>query len=163
TRSARVRMRRGDPTPAEPHALSCWDFRPYAIGTVSIGDRLRARHPGDPSRLGTRLLAPPRTGRGYHRAMTDQLSYVCRSCGQRHDGGPFAYGSEAPAYWSETLAADKDSALGEEQCIIQAEHYFVRARLVIPVNDAESDFEWGVWVTLSERNFERMSQLWTRA
>jgi hypothetical protein len=87
--------------------------------------------------------------------------FVCRSCGQRHEGLPFAYGSAAPAYWHEDLAGDERSVLEDEICVIQAQHYFVHARLVIPVQDAEKDFEWGVWVSLSRDNFRRMADLWS--
>jgi hypothetical protein len=87
--------------------------------------------------------------------------YECRSCGQRHEGLPFSYGAEAPAYWRDDLIGDEDSTLEDEVCIIQAQHYFVRARLVIPVIDAEEDFEWGVWVSLSKDNFGRVLDLWT--
>jgi hypothetical protein len=51
------------------------------------------------------------------------------------------------------LDGDEGTVLEDEICIIQAEHYFVRARLVIPVLDADDDFEWGVWVSLSRHNF----------
>lgn len=86
-------------------------------------------------------------------------TYLCRSCGQEHS--IFSYGTLAPAAWRDDLADDELSALGEEQCIIQGQHFFVRARLVIPVTDADTEFDWGVWVSLSETNFERMSDLWT--
>ncbi|WJK33125.1 DUF2199 domain-containing protein [Solwaraspora sp. WMMA2065] len=94
--------------------------------------------------------------------MTDQTtSYTCRHCGQRHDGPPLSYGSDAPAYWSDTLAADDHSGLTDEQCVIQGQHFFVRARIVIPVTDADTDFDWGVWVSLSQANFDRMNEVWT--
>lgn len=92
--------------------------------------------------------------------MTDQ-SYLCRCCGQRHDGPPFSYGPEAPAYWRDDLGNDGRSVLDDEVCIIEAEHFFVRGRIVIPVTDSETDFDWGVWVSLSRANFTRMTELWT--
>jgi hypothetical protein len=33
--------------------------------------------------------------------------------------------------------------------------------LVLPVVDAEDEFEWGVWVSLSEASYARMTELWT--
>jgi hypothetical protein len=74
-----------------------------------------------------------------------------------------SYGAEMPAYWSDALADDPSSLLEPEQCIIRAEHFFVRARLVIPVLDAPDgeEFDWGVWVSLSRPNFERSLSLWT--
>lgn len=98
--------------------------------------------------------------RRYSRLVIETTSYVCRSCSQRHDGPPFAYGALAPAVWTDELLADARSVLGEEQCVIEGRHFFVRAGIVIPVVDTDADFEWGVWVSLSEQNFQRMSQRW---
>jgi hypothetical protein len=92
-----------------------------------------------------------------------EFSYLCRSCGARHDGLPMSYGTDAPAYWDSSFADDGSSTLGQEQCIIKAEHFFVRVRLVIPVTDASpgTEFDWGVWVSLSRDNFARALSLWT--
>ncbi|WP_231921418.1 DUF2199 domain-containing protein [Micromonospora auratinigra] len=87
--------------------------------------------------------------------------FACHGCGQQHGDVPFSFGSPAPAYWREDLEHDDRSVLEDEICIIQAQHYFVRARLVIPVLDADTDFEWGVWVSLSVANFRRMLDVWT--
>jgi len=92
--------------------------------------------------------------------VTDQ-GYVCDSCDQRHAELPFSYGAPAPAYWRADLDGDEHSALDDEICVIEAEHYFVRARLVIPVLDGDRAFDWGVWVSLNEANFRRMLDLWT--
>jgi len=90
------------------------------------------------------------------------MSYACRRCGERHRGLPMSYGTDAPDYWDPSLAGDKSSTLGQEQCVIKDEHFFVRGRLVIPVTDAAgSEFDWGVWVSLSRESFTRALSLWT--
>jgi hypothetical protein len=89
------------------------------------------------------------------------MSFQCGRCGKHHDGLPFSYGVDAPAYWRDEFAADENSALTDEQCMIKGEHLFVRARLVIPVIDADTEFDWGVWVSLSAANFARTNELWT--
>jgi hypothetical protein len=90
------------------------------------------------------------------------MSYLCRRCGERHRGLPTSYGADAPAYWDPSLADDKLSTLEQEQCIIKDEHFFVRGRLVIPVTDAAgTEFDWGVWVSLSRDSFTRALSLWT--
>jgi hypothetical protein len=91
----------------------------------------------------------------------DPTTYLCRQCGERHEGLPFSYGSHAPAYWSDDLPSDESTFLTREQCVIQGQHFFVRARIVIPVTDADTEFDWGVWVSLSEQNFARAAELWT--
>ncbi|GAB3449493.1 DUF2199 domain-containing protein [Actinophytocola sediminis] len=93
--------------------------------------------------------------------MSVELGFLCSCCGQRHAGLPFSYGALAPAYWQESLEGSPGNVLGEEQCVIGGVHFFVRARLVLPVRDAEEDFEWDVWVSLSEPSFDRMTELWT--
>jgi hypothetical protein len=86
--------------------------------------------------------------------------FPCRSCGQWHEGLPFAYGSPALAYWNDKIAGGPSSALSEELCVIEGEHFFVRARIVIPVVDGPGAFEGGVWVSLSHKNFLRTLDLW---
>jgi hypothetical protein len=97
--------------------------------------------------------------------VASEINYECRRCGERHHGLPMSYGADAPAYWDPSLAGDDSSTLEQEQCIIKAEHFFVRGRLVIPVTDAapETEFDWGVWVSLSRDNFARALSLWTTA
>jgi hypothetical protein len=98
---------------------------------------------------------------GLYRRVVGNQGYVCRGCGQSHEGLPFSYAAKAPAYWNDALVGDERNVLESETCIIQAQHYFVRARLVIPVLDADEDFEWGVWVSLSGDNFSRALDRWT--
>jgi len=86
--------------------------------------------------------------------------YMCGRCGEWHDELPFGYGAPAPAHWSEEHERDPRSQLGEEQCVIDGEHFFVRGRVCLPVEGAGERFEWGVWVSLSETSFLRMSDLW---
>ena len=93
--------------------------------------------------------------------MSVELGFLCSCCGQRHDGLPFSYGATAPVYWQESLEGSAGSVLGDEQCVIGGDHFFVRARLVLLVRDAEQDFEWGVWVSLSEANFVRLEASWS--
>src|SRR5579863_875980 len=74
---------------------------------------------------------------------------------------PTSYGTDAPAYWDSSVADDGSSTLGQEQCIIKAEHFFVRGRLVIRVTGASpgTEFDWGVWVSLSRDNFGRVQEI----
>jgi hypothetical protein len=88
--------------------------------------------------------------------------YQCKTCGRWHDDLPMSFGADAP-YWYEVIAPEERSRraeLGSDQCIIDNQHYFVRGCLEIPVLDGPGPFVWGVWVSLSEKSFERMSELW---
>jgi hypothetical protein len=49
-----------------------------------------------------------------------------------------------------------DSVLTEDFCILDRQHYFVRAVLRLPiVGTTDKRFSFGVWSTLSKTNFER--------
>ncbi|MEV4350524.1 DUF2199 domain-containing protein [Actinoplanes sp. NPDC049596] len=91
--------------------------------------------------------------------MTDQ-GYLCGRCGDRHEGLPFSYGTQAPVYWQDAHDGDEKSVLEQEICIIEGRNYFVQARIILPVHDADEDFVWGVWVSLSRDNFKRTLDSW---
>lgn len=93
--------------------------------------------------------------------MSVELGYLCSCCGERHEGLPFGYGAPAPAYWTDEMAGAPRHGLSDEQCVIDGEHFFLRARLLLPVRDAEEDFDWGVWVSLSKDNYLRAEEMWT--
>ncbi|MEU0797135.1 DUF2199 domain-containing protein [Amycolatopsis sp. NPDC005961] len=92
--------------------------------------------------------------------MTDDPGYTCTCCGDHHSQLPFAYGAPAPAFWHDGLTTEPNSVLEPERCVIGGEHFFLRGRLVLPVLDAEDDFEWGVWVSVSKDNFLRAQEVW---
>ncbi|MBF6333022.1 DUF2199 domain-containing protein [Nocardia transvalensis] len=93
--------------------------------------------------------------------MSTGLGFLCSCCGERHDGLPFAYGIPAPAYWDGSMDGSPGNILGAENCVIGGEHFFIRARLILPVVGSENEFVWGVWVSLSESNYVRTTELWT--
>jgi hypothetical protein len=73
-----------------------------------------------------------------------------------------SFGANAP-YWYDVIAPPEREARAEissDQCIIDGERYFVLGSLEIPVVDGNGPFSWGVWTSLSEQSFERMSELW---
>jgi len=87
--------------------------------------------------------------------------FNCSRCDEQHGELPLSYGALAPAYWHDGLEGNPGSVLGDEQCVIGGELFFVRALLVLPILDLEEEFEWGVWVSLSESTFARVDELWT--
>lgn len=93
--------------------------------------------------------------------MPTDSDFHCSHCDQHHGDLPLSYGAPAPAYWHDGLADAPGNLLTEEQCVIGGEHFFVRARLTLPILDSEDEFEWGVWVSLSGASFARTEELWT--
>lgn len=71
-----------------------------------------------------------------------------------------SYTAEAPAVWDAGFADADDCLLSSDQCVIRAEHYFVKGLVEIPVLGTDDVFSWGVWVSLSRANFSRAADLW---
>ncbi|MFD6162279.1 DUF2199 domain-containing protein [Nocardia sp. NPDC060256] len=98
----------------------------------------------------------------YASGVSISSTFSCSCCAELHEGPPLSYGALAPAFWNADLACQPGSVLGEEQCVIADTHFFVRARLVLPIVDTGGEFDWGVWVSVSKHNFDRMSELWEK-
>ncbi|WP_018681916.1 DUF2199 domain-containing protein [Actinokineospora enzanensis] len=89
-----------------------------------------------------------------------KLGFTCSCCGERHDDLPLAFGAPAPAYWMPEHAEDPRSSLDSDLCVIECEHFFVRATIEIPIRDSAEVFSWGVWVSQSQESFERVVSRW---
>ncbi len=96
--------------------------------------------------------------------MVDRPAYQwrCPHCGELHDELPFSYGAAAPAYWYAVPPTERDerAELGEEQCAIDGQHFFVRGNIRLPISDDVEDFSWTAWVSLSPANYQRMAERW---
>jgi hypothetical protein len=91
--------------------------------------------------------------------------FTCTRCGAVHPGPALAYAFGAPVHWDAIPKQQRAECgfLGEELCMVDGRHYFVRARIVLPIRDAPGEFEWGVWVSLSRPNWERAREVWQQA
>ena len=105
---------------------------------------------------------PPLPPEGLAQKSSMPASFKCSQCDEIHEGLPLSFGADAPAaYYAipEHQRAER-AILSSDQCIIDDTHYFVRACLDIPIHGGTDVFRWGVWVSLSEQSFERMTELW---
>lgn len=84
--------------------------------------------------------------------------YLCTGCGQWHDELPFAYHGPPPTL--ESRDGPRRWIVENELCEHGAKHWFIHGRLVVPVLDADEDFTWGAWVSLSQASAERSQELW---
>ena len=86
--------------------------------------------------------------------MTREFTYSCHTCGELHVGIP-SFGADYPLEY--LLVPDADKAgrtqLTADTCVLDDNTYFVRGCVEIPVHGYEDPLVWGVWVTLSEKNF----------
>jgi hypothetical protein len=89
------------------------------------------------------------------------MSFLCSRCGQTHDL-PMSFAFEAPVYWYGIPKDERSrrAVLDEELCAIDGEHFFTKGRICLPVNDNPDQFEWVVWVSLSEANFKGVVAKW---
>jgi hypothetical protein len=87
------------------------------------------------------------------------FAFKCSRCGEIHEGSP-SMAFNAP-YQYASLTEEQKASMGKltsDFCTIshdQGTDYFVRAVLEVPIHGVEDPFLWGVWVSLSEKSFER--------
>lgn len=88
--------------------------------------------------------------------MTSFFSFTCSCCGNLHEGSP-SFGYNAPHSWEHLPEEIRALGhLGTDLCWYTEDgetHYFVRGCLEIPIHGFSEPFMWGVWVSLSEKNF----------
>ena len=91
------------------------------------------------------------------------LVYRCATCGETHRGLPdLAF--EAPIHYADLASAERAEVaeLTPDFCVIREQDFFIRVCLPIPIKGTEDKYVWGVWVSLSERNFVRYAETFHR-
>ena len=88
-----------------------------------------------------------------------KFKFTCSRCGQVHEGSP-SFGYSSPHQYDELNDEEKSkiASLSEDFCEIRHPDQtdrFIRVVLEVPINGVEEPFLWGVWVSLSETNFEK--------
>jgi hypothetical protein len=88
--------------------------------------------------------------------------FICSSCGEWHQGLPLDWAFDSPLYWHEIPESQRPNRgkLNEDFCCIDDKHFFVRGIIDIPIIGTEKHLMWGVWVSLSQKNFERIISVW---
>lgn len=93
--------------------------------------------------------------------------WTCKCCGKQYDTLPFAYALDEPDPWRAVpeLERKQRGVLTRDQCVIDDREFYIRGRLEVPViGDANSpiwgSFVWGVWVSVSDKSFDRVVELW---
>jgi hypothetical protein len=90
------------------------------------------------------------------------VKWACSRCGAEHEGLPLDWAFPAPAYWEGGRSAG--DWLTDDLCRWSddsgAPTYFIRGVLPIAVEGSTDVLAYGVWSSLSERSFERVTELW---
>ncbi|MFD4233127.1 DUF2199 domain-containing protein [Streptomyces sp. NPDC058542] len=92
--------------------------------------------------------------------MTSNPGFTCSCCGSHHVELPMNYSAEAPCFWEPSFADSTDCLLSPDQCVIRAQHYFVKGLIEIPITGSDEVFSWAAWISLSRDNFARSADLW---
>ena len=87
------------------------------------------------------------------------FSAVCACCGKRFEGSP-SYAFNEPLHYLCLSPEEQQTRceLNSDFCIIRHDaqtDYFIRVCLEIPIHGLPEPFLWGVWVSISEKNFKR--------
>lgn len=84
----------------------------------------------------------------------ETFRYVCRTCGETHEGLPDLV-FDAPFYYSTVPEAERAQRcfLTTDLCSIDDSDFFIRGVLEMPIQGATGTFAWGVWSSVSEKNF----------
>ncbi len=70
------------------------------------------------------------------------LVWTCRCCGKEYDTLSFAYALDEPDGWGAIPQHQRShrGVLGSDSCVIDAKHFFIRGRIVIPVIGHDDPF-----------------------
>jgi hypothetical protein len=90
------------------------------------------------------------------------LRWICSRCGAEHEGVPLDWAYDRPVYWDG--ARNEHDWLTEDLCTWTDDagerSYFIRGVLHVPIPETGGTLGYGVWSSLSEKSFKRVSELW---
>jgi hypothetical protein len=68
--------------------------------------------------------------------------FVCRTCGQSHDGVPLSFAADFPDMYANMSESDRGARalISSDQCIVDEELFFIRGCLEIPLLDSSPLF-----------------------
>ncbi len=80
--------------------------------------------------------------------------FHCTRCNQEHDGFP-AFHTDRPTTYFDVPEdrRETDVFLTSDSCVIADQFFFLHGCLEIPILETDTNFTWGVWVSLKEENF----------
>jgi hypothetical protein len=90
-----------------------------------------------------------------------QHAWTCSCCGKQHDELPLDVGLLAPDPWLDLTEAERKvrGTLDRDVCTLDT-HNFVKGCLEVPIIDSGDMFVWGMWVSVSDKSFATILNLW---
>lgn len=86
----------------------------------------------------------------------EPFAFTCPCCGKSVVGLPdLSY--DAPVYYPRDpeKQRERQASLTADFCTLEGDQFFIRAVCRVPIEAADQDFGWGIWVSLSSDNFRR--------
>lgn len=85
-----------------------------------------------------------------------QESFICETCGERHEGLPTDYGFRLPDEVHALSYLDRYSRSrhNSDLCALDERRYFLRGVLRVPMPETREEFGWGVWVEVSAKDHD---------
>ena len=83
--------------------------------------------------------------------MSETETFVCRQCGEVHEGLPTDWGYNQPdeIYALEYMEKYLRVRSNSDFCTLDESRYFIRGVLHLPFQEQEESFGWGIWVEVS--------------
>jgi len=90
--------------------------------------------------------------------MAGIFSFKCSCCGKIHEGSPSVAFRAPDPFLEQPKEVQEAGSLGTDLCRYSdedGEHFFIRSCLEVPIHGVSEPFLWGVWCSVSQKNFER--------
>jgi len=95
------------------------------------------------------------------------MRWKCGTCEEWHNGPCLDFGFDSPYYWREEYEdlspgpsqQRPKTFLDEDYCAIEDRDFFVRGVIHLPIIGTVETFRWGVWGSLSRKNFETLMEM----
>jgi len=90
-------------------------------------------------------------------------TWLCGTCGEEHADVPLSFACDFPDLYAGLTFEERDTRaiIGSDQCVVDEKWFFIRGLVELPLRDSGDAFLWGVWVSVTEKNYDEIGDLWT--
>ena len=87
---------------------------------------------------------------------------ICAECGHEHPLDELELTFRRPDVVAALESVERDSRVQENRdlSVLDGKQFFIRALLPLPVAEREAPYNIGLWVQVSQSDFERVYELW---
>ena len=90
------------------------------------------------------------------------LVWTCACCGKEYKTLSFAYALDQPDAWHGVPEEERRhrATLGTDTSTVDGKQFFIRGRVLLPVEGYDDPFIWGCWASVSKETFEAYGKFW---